>query len=62
MCDLQLRKVITFSSEFRFGFLDSMENPLSQISICNTLEGSGCLIRTEMAVQASKVGCPGEAA
>ena len=28
--DLQLRKVISPSSELRFGFLDSMESPLSQ--------------------------------
>ena len=46
MCDLQLRKVITFSSELRFWvFLDFMESPLSQLSSRTTLDGSGCLSR-----------------
>ena len=43
-------------------FLDSMEIPLSQLSIRMPLEGSGFLSRPEMAVRASKVGCPGETA
>ena len=55
MCDLQLRKVITFSSELRFGCpWDFMESPLSQISSRTPLEDIGCLSRPEMAVRASE--------
>ena len=40
--DLQLWKVITPSSELRFGCLDSMESPFSQESIYIPVEDSRC--------------------
>ena len=51
MYDLQLRKVITPSSELRFGvFLDSMEIPLSQEYIHMPEEDIRC--QTEVLEQA----------
>ena len=62
MCDLQLRKVITFLSESVLGVLGLYGRPIESIFHLYAYEGHGYWRWSERGSWASKVGCLGRTA